>query len=130
MLYSEGNGVEQDDEEAFELLSKAAKLGHSRAQIKLADFLFEGRGCIKSATGALYWYDKAAEQGSSAAMFALGDFYENGIGCVVDIIKAVEYYEMSASRGDVSASERLIGLVANSTLLDNILTFGYAARAA
>ncbi|KAJ3259104.1 ERAD-associated protein [Boothiomyces macroporosus] len=130
ILLTEGLGVEQNFEEAFKLFQLAAEQKHSRAQIRLADLLLEGKGCEQNAEEAIYWYGEAAMQGSSVAMYTLGKLHEEGIGCTADLATAIEWYERAALRGDTSASDRLVVLVANSTLLDNIISFGHAARAA
>jgi uncharacterized protein len=130
IMYMEGLGVKKDDKEAFELFLEAAQQQHSRAQLRLADMLLEGRGCQRSPSQALEWYLAAAEGGSTVALCAVAGMFESGVGCEQNLAKAVEFYEMAALRGDFAASERLITLVANHTLLDNVLNCGHAARAA
>lgn len=131
MLYSEGLGVSKDDNEAVRLLTVAASKKHARAQLRLADFLLEGRGVDKSAEEAFKWYKLAADEGNSAsAMYQVGDMLENGVGCEVDEDLAIQYYERGAMNGDVSASERLIVLVANHQLFSDLLQHGHAAKAA
>jgi TPR repeat protein len=130
ILYLDGLGVPQNMEEAVGLLRVAAKKGHARAQIKLAELLRVGRGCQQDEAEAFRLYKLAADEGSASAMFSVAEFLEHGIGCDEDRDMAIEYYEKAALHGDTAASDRLIALVANHNVLESILEFGYAARAA
>ena len=131
ILYSEGSaGVKKNFKEAVRLLTHAANEGHTRAQTRLANHLFYGRGCEKNQSEAFRWYSEAASEGSVAAMSSLGKCYEYGYGCELDISKAIEWYERAALWGDVVAFDKLIVLVANPNVLDDICEHGYVAPAA
>jgi TPR repeat protein len=119
-------GVEKDEVEALRLFRVAAEKEHIRAQTKLADFLLQGKGCEKSPHEAFKWYMLASDQGSMAAKFALGGLYERGEGCEQSWRRAVQFYEAAALGGDNSASDRLISIIANTTMMETIFDCGYA----
>ncbi|KAI9329421.1 hypothetical protein BDR26DRAFT_842127 [Obelidium mucronatum] len=131
LIYSEGNnGVKPKLKEAVRLLRMAAEQDHVRAQAKLAQCLLNGVGCPESKEEAFEWFTQAADGGSVAAMFALGQCFENGDGCNQDLRKAIDCYSKAASWGDEKASDRLIALVANPSVLDGMFEHGYIAPAA
>ena len=55
-----------DFEAAFNLLRKAAQLGHSGAQVNLGNFYASGVGIEKNLDKAAEWYIKAYRQGDSS----------------------------------------------------------------
>lgn len=62
MVYSNGQGVQQDHAEAF--FSKgAAEQGHANAQFNLGLMYANGQGLTQDYAEAASWYHKAAEQG-------------------------------------------------------------------
>ena len=69
--YHKGQGVEQNDESAFEWYTKAAKKDDSWAQCNLGVFYERGRGCEIDLVKAMHWYQKAAAQGHQRAIDAV-----------------------------------------------------------
>ena len=63
-------------------------------------------------------------------MYHLGMCYENGHGHDKDITKAIHWYEKAASWGETKACERLVNLVANPAVMDDMFEHGYVAPAA
>lgn len=116
--------------ESVNLFRIAAQKQHVRAQTKLAEFLLQGRGCKEDPFEAFMWFKTASELGSVPASFHVGDLYERGVGCEQNMRKAIEYYELAAFGGDTAASDRLIAIIANTSLLDNVIDCGHAAKAA
>ena len=55
--YDEGDGVEQNDESAFEWFMKAAEKGDEDAQLNVGEFYEEGIGCeidlVKAINGCI-----------------------------------------------------------------------------
>ena len=62
-MYSRGNGVTRNDEEALRWYRMAADQGHAGAQNNLGWLYDEGRGVPADAMEAARWYRKAAVAG-------------------------------------------------------------------
>jgi len=92
---------------AVELLRPLAAQGDSKAQVKLGDLSYMGRGVPQSYTQAVKWYRLAADQGYSEAQFALGTMYSNGLGETQDYSRAVEWYRLAADQGFAEAQYAL-----------------------
>ena len=71
-MYSEGQGVPQDNQEALKWYRKAAEQGYALAQFNLGVMYGSGRGVPQDAEEAAKWYRKAAEQGHAGAQVDLG----------------------------------------------------------
>ena len=69
--YEEGDGMEQDEQEAARWFLKAAQEEDPDAQFRLGMLYAEGRGVPRNATEARYWLAKSADQGNLAARTAL-----------------------------------------------------------
>lgn len=68
MMYTAGQGVEMDQEEAAKWFEKAAEEGHPHGMFKIAERYETGNGVSKDPEKAMMWYRKAAETG-----YAQGD---------------------------------------------------------
>ncbi|EWH08441.1 hypothetical protein DS2_17277 [Catenovulum agarivorans DS-2] len=69
--YYRGEGGVQDFEKAFELFTKAAEMGHSYAQVNLAEMYRDGEGTDENIDKAQYWFEVAADQGNQMAKQSL-----------------------------------------------------------
>lgn len=78
VMYVNGQGVAQDNEEAVKWFRKAADQGHASAQNNLGFMYANGRGVAQDYAQAVYWYRKAADQGHAEAQNNLGVMYDNG----------------------------------------------------
>ena len=107
LLYSNGQGVEQDQREAVKWYRKAAEQGHKSAQFNLGVRYDNGQGVEQDQTEAVNWYRKAAEQGHKSAQFNLGVRYDNGQGVEQDQTEAVNWYRKAAEQGHKSAQFNL-----------------------
>ncbi|MCB1986450.1 MAG: sel1 repeat family protein [Burkholderiales bacterium] len=67
LMYANGEGVEQDMQEAVELFKKAAEQGHVDAQNNLGALYFMGEGVERDEDKAIAWFEKAAAQGNEEA---------------------------------------------------------------
>lgn len=77
MVYKTGNGVFQDNSEAFDWLLKAAKWGHRDAQFEVGIMYFSGIGVNRNELEAQRWLKDAARQKHINACLFLGKwFYE------------------------------------------------------
>ena len=70
--YEDGDGVEQNIDEAVKLYHKAAKGGEVDAAYNLGVMYYNGQGVEKDDRLAMKWYQKAAVQGDAEAQFQLG----------------------------------------------------------
>ena len=93
MAYLNGEGVEQDDEEAVKWFRKAAEQGYPIAEFHLGMRYYDGRGVEKNLTDAFKWISEALEQGieSSKAQSILGQAYFFGEGTAQNFTEAVKW---------------------------------------
>jgi len=94
---------------AFKLCYKAAPLGSSSAQAKLAYYYETGYGTTQSFEKAFYWYSKSAKQGYSYGLSGLGLLYEKGYAVEKNLLKAAVYYLRAALKGNNSFAVEKIG---------------------
>ena len=71
MCYANGEGVENDFNEAAKWFRAAAEQGHMYAQFNLGSSYANGDGVPQDKVEAAKWYRKAAEQGYGPAEDAL-----------------------------------------------------------
>lgn len=105
--YLNGDGLEQNDEEALRWLRMAAEGGLPRAQAGLGWMYAAGRGVKKDDTLSFTWYERAAVAGFPVAQWMVGRCYERGIGVEKDHQLAKEWYEKAAALGNEKAKKRL-----------------------
>lgn len=98
-LYSSGEGVPQDDEQAIEWWRMAAEQGLASAQNELGVALTDGWGVEPDPRQAAEWLRKAAAQGMAPAQVNLGLMYLNGVGVRRNEIQAVELFRQAAELG-------------------------------
>ncbi|MCI0400399.1 MAG: sel1 repeat family protein [Gammaproteobacteria bacterium] len=67
VMYANGQGVEQNFEEAAKWYRKAAEHGIPQAQYRLANLYVDGKGVPQDFEMAYAWYSTAAHQGHSGA---------------------------------------------------------------
>jgi len=98
-LYRDGEGVKQDEEEAFRIFAVAAALGHGDATSELGVSYEHGRGVEKNEGLAVKFYQKAMGNGSVVAISNLGACYVMGTGVdEVDEKKGIELFRESAEK--------------------------------
>ena len=105
--YLNGDGLEQNDDEALRWLRMAAEGGLPRAQAGLGWMYAAGRGVKKGETLSFSWYERSAVAGFPVAQWMLGRCYENGIGVAKDRELARQWYEKAAAQGNEKAKKRL-----------------------
>ena len=87
-LYTEGNVVERDVEQAFELFKRASEQDNARGQYLLGYSYLEGDVELDYEK-AFELFKKASEADVVPAMARLGSMYFYGIGCEQDYHQAV-----------------------------------------
>ena len=103
VLYSTGNGVEQDNKKAFSWFEKSAIQGNPDAQLKLGELFAFGKHVEQDDRKAFSWFEKSAVQGNAQAQSNLAFMYEEGYGVEQDDKKALIWYEKSALQGNLDA---------------------------
>ena len=99
MLFENGQGVEQDDAQAFRWYKSASTHGNAYAQFKLGQMLEVGLGTIQDHEASMKWYFKAAEQGLISAQYRLGYLYDIGKGTTQNYELAAKWYRLAAING-------------------------------
>lgn len=104
MMYSKGDGVDQDMNRALEMWHKAADEEHPAAMGLLGRAYMEGKmGFEKDAASGLVLLEKAANGGNTPSSVYLGNIYAKGAGVEQDMARAMKWYEQAASAGDAHA---------------------------
>ncbi len=107
LMYSDGNGVPQDQETSFKWALKAAKGNDDEAQNMLAYMYEEGRGVERSEKEAFHWFGRAAANGNVPALSALGRMHLWGIGTKKNEHEAFLCFQKAIARGSTTAKSNL-----------------------
>ena len=99
VMYYEGQGVQQDYNQAAAWYAKAAEQGDAKAQTNLGMMYEKGQGVQQDFNQAVAWYRKAAEQGHTKAQFNLGVMYKKGQGVPQDYAQAYMWVNLAAAQG-------------------------------
>ena len=99
ICFLEGTDVEVNYQEAFRLLSAAAKQGTSRSVVNLARMYEEGLGVERDMSEAIRLY-KAVAKVEFLAQIALGRIYSRGMSVAADRVEALRYYSLATEWGD------------------------------
>lgn len=111
LLYLDNKeGVEQNLDEAFRLLSLSAEQGEAQAQYYLAAMYSFGKGIPNDYKQSTKWYLRAAVQGHAEAQYNLGASYASGIGVPKDLVEAHHWISLSAEQGFKPAEDALPAL--------------------
>jgi TPR repeat protein len=100
LAYAFGDGVPQNDRNAFNLFFAAAEKGYALAQYKVGVAFAYGEGVRQDFKQAAEWYHKAAEQGYTIAQRNLAMMYLDGNGIQQDKVHALAWYRVVASQGN------------------------------
>ena len=127
MMYSNGEGVLEDDKEAVKWYRKAADQGNglvqNKAQSKLGTMYDNGEGVLEDDKEAVKWYKLAADQGYAPAQYNLGLMYDNGEGVLQGHNEAVWWYRKAAEQGVADAQYNLgIKYSTGQGVLQNFVT--------
>lgn len=99
LLYARGEGVELDEQIAFDKFHTAAGRDHGMAQLKLGAMYHRGLGgARKDFKIAKSWYQKAAKNGVGEAMYALSGMCHRGEGGLTRDCEK-QYLEEAAKAG-------------------------------
>ena len=110
-IYSQGDGVEQDFEKAFDWLRLAAEQNDAHSQLLVGLSYAKGDiGVKKDSKEAVRWLRKSASQDFAEAQAALGAHYLRGEGVAKDLNKAKSYLT-KAIANDLPQAQSLLDLV-------------------
>ena len=132
IMYTNGEGVPEDDRQAAYWFQKSARQGNSQSQYHLGILYANGAGVPEDDPQAVYWFRKSAEQGDARAQFNLGVMYEFGEGVPEDDRQAVNWYQQAAEQGHVRAQFGLGLMYANGVGIprDNVQAYTWFNLAA
>jgi hypothetical protein len=111
--YETGNGVEQNEAEAFKWYSRSAAQGYAHAQFCVGFYYHHGKGVAKDDVQAAKYYAQATENGNQFAPFYLGEMYVDGSGVAKDETKAAHFYRIAADRDNPDAQFKLGWIYSN-----------------
>lgn len=110
LLQKGADGIEKNDDTAFELLLYAAKNGHIQAQSDLGDCYYDGQGTSVDYAQAILWYQKAADKGDRYSIDHLGTQYLLAEGVPKDIEKAISFFIMADEKNS-GYGARMLGYI-------------------
>jgi len=118
--YKFGDGVEENDKEAFYWFEKAAKQGLAQAQCSLGMIYAVGNSFVKpNPQESIKWFELSAAQNEVEAIYSLGVSYQNGIGVKVNEQKFLEYYKKAADLGHETAQSNYANYFLSKVLEKN-----------
>ena len=97
--------------DAFKWYLEAANDGKIEAQLKVADYYFDGVYAKKDHTEACFWYSKAADGGNIEAMTKLADLYKDGFVVEKDL-------ECKVINGEVTVLDMVVFTGEHDALFD------------
>lgn len=112
-LYTDGNGVPQDDLTAVRWYRLAADQGHAGAQSSLGVCYDIGEGVQEDDDLVVKWYRLAAARGDAEAHFNLGACYALGEGVPQNEVVAYAWFYLAANLGSSNAKQ-IVGEMSES----------------
>jgi TPR repeat protein len=100
LMYAQGRGVPQDDQEAVKWYRLAAAQGNTPAQYDLGLAYEKGKGVPQDYAEAVKWYRIAASREDEWAQTRLGSLYVEGKGVPQDFLRAYMWFHLAALGGD------------------------------
>tara|TARA_R110002096_G_scaffold158845_1_gene324382 strand:+ start:917 stop:1510 length:594 start_codon:yes stop_codon:yes gene_type:complete len=100
LMYSNGEGVPENDKTAVKWYTLAAEQGYDKAQYNLGNMYNNGRGVPENDKTAVKWYTLAAEQGYAFGQAMLGLMYQYGKGVLTDNRRAYMWYNLASYNGN------------------------------
>lgn len=115
LMYSKGQGVQQNHFEATKWFRLAANQGNAKGQCALGSNYARGEGVPQDYAEAVKWLRRAANQGDAMAQSNLGIMYVAGQGVTPNYVEAAKWWRLAANRGYAKAQFKL-GLAYGSGL--------------
>lgn len=108
LAYMNGDGIDQNKDEAAKWIKKAADRGHTDAMEVLGGMYNRGDGVPEDDVECFNWYIKAAKKGSADAQYFVGHLYHHGQGVQQNLKQAVFWYSKALDGGSRDAKEDLV----------------------
>lgn len=106
--YYFGEGVEPNEQKAFELIKESANKGSLRGQSGLGMIYYLGLCSVKQDYNeAFKWFEKAALKGDPNGQYGLGECYEHGAGVTANQMLAKAWKNRAAAQGHEQAVQEL-----------------------
>ncbi|MCV0367823.1 MULTISPECIES: SEL1-like repeat protein [Filomicrobium] len=122
---AEGNGTDQNFEEAARWYQRSAAQGFAQAQYRLGTFYERGLGMKKDLARAQIWYQRAAETGNIKAMHNLAVLSTGGDTGTPDYKTAAKWFSEAAERGLSDSQYNLAVLHENGLGTEKDLRLAY-----
>lgn len=106
-MYAEGQGVGQDDAQAFTWFQKAADANNGAAQGMLGMFYAQGRGTARDNAKSLEWARRAADNGDALSQYMMGMRSLDGLGMPRDPEGAFTWFGSAAEQNYAMAQYAL-----------------------
>lgn len=103
--YESGEGVVQNQQQAFEWYCNGALQNHPEAQLRVALMLLEGKGTPTDIPKGMHWLNRSAAQGNHDAELALGILLVD-----TDPQRSAVLFKRAATAGNLYANHRLAEL--------------------
>lgn len=105
-MYGDGEGVDQDLDQMFDWMHKAADQGYAKAQDDLACMYLSGLPGPAAEAKGLSWRRRAADQGYAPAQAGLAVMYMNGDAVRQDYVEAYKWQLIAGDHVSWAAGER------------------------
>jgi Sel1 repeat len=110
IAYDQGEGVQQDYQQALKWYLKAAEQHDAVAENNIGVLYRLGNGVPKNFSTAVSWYAKAARKELPAALMNFGIAYYNGEGVPDDRVQAYGWLSLSAEQGYQPAKDAIASI--------------------
>ncbi|CAM3586382.1 Localization factor PodJL [Vibrio aerogenes CECT 7868] len=97
-MYQRGEGVEQDEAQAFYWIEQAAENGNTQAQAEVAEAYLTGKGTPQDNEQAIYWLTLLATNGHLSAQIRLGQLFEHQSAGLPAQSQALIWYRVAATK--------------------------------
>lgn len=104
-MYANGEGVDQNFDEAIRWYRLSAEQGNAAAQNKLGAMYDDGMGVAQNFEEAAKWYRRSAEQGNVGAQINLGVMHAKGVGVGQDYVLAHMWLSIASSHIGADAAD-------------------------
>ena len=111
--YQQGDGVNQDEVEAFNWCLKSAEQEYLPAMARIGEYYYYGFGTEQNFEKAVEWLQKASVEGEENAQYHLGLCYEMGYGVERSLSDALALFYYSSHQKHQKAREALEQLISD-----------------
>ncbi|HWT28122.1 MAG TPA: tetratricopeptide repeat protein [Methylophilaceae bacterium] len=125
LMYSRGDGVKQNYNEALKWYRLSAEQGFAEAQYNAGIILLRPEWVKPDYAESIKWYTKAAEQGHLRSQVALGVAYLRGEVVRYDPEAAQKWFTTAAEQGDKEAQFDLSSMYLELEGPDRNMVLGY-----